>query len=83
MKFKCFLFLFLPHPGNASISLSQGWRGKRSTPSSGSEDSKYSNRKNQKKLCCTVSRDSWESSKPVDTGALATVDIQRNVERQW
>lgn len=50
-----------------------------------SEDSRQSNRKNHRKLCCSVSRDSFGSSKPVDAGALdmATVDIQRNVERQW
>lgn len=50
-----------------------------------SDDSRHSNRRSQRKLCCTLSRDSYESSKPVDAGALDlnTVDIQRNVERQW
>lgn len=50
-----------------------------------SDDSRHSSRKGHRKLCCTVSRDSFESSKPVDTGALdlATADIQRNAERQW
>lgn len=85
LRWDFYLIIFLLYPGDVSVSYNHEWREKKSTSSSVSEDSRHSKQKSHRKLCCTVSRDSFKSSQPVDTGALdlATVDIPRNTERQW